>query len=298
VPAFHEDSLKKSTFDLRDKRLLTLPRDDIDAMTVAPKGATAVSVVRKGSDWRLAQPLDARADFSPVDGMVSRVAQAQMTSVVSEGTEPTAADLKKYGLDAPALVATVVAGSAKAVLAIGGKKDDTSLYARDPNRPIIFTVEPSLLTDLTKKPDDLRVKTVFEFQAFSAHALDVTRAGTTIAFVKAKPASTAEASAPELWSQTKPAAKEVNQTAMTDLLNTLSSLRADSFVASAPASGDDMAVTAKFGDTAAPTTEVVTLRKAGTTAYALRTGEPGAAVIPTADFDKAITQLQALTGAK
>jgi hypothetical protein len=298
IPAFHEDSLKKSTFDLRDKRVLTLAREDIDMMSVAAKGQPAVSVARKGSDWRLSAPIDARADFSPVDGMVGRVAEARMTSVVSEGSAPSASDLKKYGLDTPALVATIGAGSAKALLAIGGKKDDTSLYARDPNRPIVFTVEPSLLSDLTKKADDLRVKTIFEFQPFSARGLDVTHAGVPVSFAKAKPSAATDASAPEVWSQTKPTAKAANETAMTDLLNTLSSLRADRFAVSAPGSGDEMVVAVKSGDASAPTTETVTLRKSGTTVYALRTGEPGAAVVPTADFDKAVTQLQALTGAK
>jgi hypothetical protein len=298
VPSYLEDTLKKSTFDLRDKRILTLSRDDIDALALAAPGQAGITVARKGSDWRLSAPLDARADFTAVDTIVGRVSMASMTSIVSEGAEPSAADLKKYGLAAPALVATIGAGSAKAQLALGAKKDDSSVYARDPNRPMVFTVEASLLTDLTKTPDDLRVETVFDFQAFSALSIDLTRAGVTTSFAKQKPAAATDQSAPEVWAQTKPAAKEANQTAMTDLLNTLSSLRVDRFVASAPASGDDLVVAVKFGDAASPTAETVTLRKSGTTVYALKTGEPGAGVVPTADFDKAITQLQALTGAK
>ena len=140
--------------------------------------------------------------------------------------------------------------------------------------------------------------TVFEFQAFSAVAIDLTRSGTTTSFTKAKPASATEASAPEIWSQTKPVAKEANQTAMADLLNTLSSIRVERFVSAAPASGDDLVVVARFGDAASPRTETVTLRKSGTTAYAIRAGDKDAGVIPTADYDKAISQLGALTGAK
>jgi len=47
-------------------------------------------------------------------------------------------------------------------------------------------------------------------------------------------------------------------------------------------------VTARFGDASAPQTETVTLRKVGTVVHAIRTGEPGAAVVSTADFDKAM----------
>ncbi|MND02000.1 hypothetical protein D3C83_212280 [compost metagenome] len=44
--------------------------------------------------------------------------------------------------------------------------------------------------------------------------------------------------------------------------------------------------------------ERVTLRKSGSSAYAIRQDEPGAAVIPVADFDRALSQFKELTGQK
>ena len=85
---------------------------------------------------------------------------------------------------------------------------------------------------------------------------------------------------------------------MTDFLNTVSSLRADSFTDHALASGDDLVVVARSGDASAASEEHVTLRKSGTTVQAIRSDEPGAAVVPTADFDKAVTQFKELTGTK
>lgn len=297
IPAFHEETFRKSTFDLRDKRALNFDRERVDAITLAGRDGSPISLTQKNGNWRFTAPLEAPADFSPVDGLVGRAAQAQMTSIVLEGTEPTPAQLKTYGLDAPQLIATIGAGSTRATLAVGAKKDDTALYARDLSRPIIFTVEPSLLADLTKKPDDLRVKTVFEFQSFSALGLDLSHGATAVSFGK-KAAPGGDAAAAEVWAQTKPAARDVNQTAMTDLLNTLSSLRVDSFVERAPSTGDDLSVVARSGDAATPVEEKVTLRKTGTTAYAIRANDTGAGVIPTADFDKALTALQALTSSK
>ena len=55
---------------------------------------------------------------------------------------------------------------------------------------------------------------------------------------------------------------------------------------------------AKFGDAAAPKEEKVTFRKMGDTVQAIRQGDSGAAVIPAAEFDKVVTQLKELTGAK
>jgi hypothetical protein len=42
----------------------------------------------------------------------------------------------------------------------------------------------------------------------------------------------------------------------------------------------------------------VILRKSGDVVHAIRAGEPGAAVIPTADFDKIVKQLKELTESK
>ena len=66
----------------------------------------------------------------------------------------------------------------------------------------------------------------------------------------------------------------------------------------APAAGDDLVVVARTGDGTSATEERVTLRKAGNTVYAIQTTEPGAGVVATADFDKALTQLKTLTDAK
>jgi hypothetical protein len=299
VSAYQDDTLNRTTFDLRDKRVLVFARDAADAVTLTSKSQPAISLAKKGSDWRLTAPIDARADFSPVDGLVGRLDQVRMLSIVSEGSEPTPAQLKTYGLDAPQVIATVGAGSAKATLAIGAKQDDGHLYARDLSRPIVFTVEPALLTDLTKKVDDLRVKDVFEFKSYSASSLDVTHGATAVSFGKKKPADAKpDAPAADVWAQTKPSAKDVNQTAFTDFANTLSSLHVDRFVDTVPASGDDLVVSSRTGEGATATEEHVTLRKSGETVYAIRAGEPGAGIVPAADFDKALSQLKTLAESK
>jgi hypothetical protein len=294
---FLEDTLNRTTFDLRNKKVLAFDRETVDHITLQPATGPAVELAKEASDWTITAPVTARADFSPVDGLISRVEGVQMTSVVHEGGEPAAADLKKFGLDKPRLVATLGAKSTRAALALGADKDDTSIYARDLSRPLVFTVDKSLLTDLQKQPTDLRVKDVFTFKSYTAVGLDVTLGGATTSF--AKSTSTTETPAgPDVWKQTAPAAKDVNATAMADFLNTLSSMRADRFVTEYPNSGEDLLVVARFGSAAPPTEERVTLRKAGNTVYAFSGKDPGAAVVPTADLDKAISQLKDLTGVK
>jgi hypothetical protein len=298
ISGYLEDTLSRTTFDLRDKAVLKFSRDTTDLVRLEAPGSPQVTLARKGTDWRLTAPIETRADSSPVDALLNRASQGQMTSIVAgESGPPSAADLKKFGFDRPQLLATFGAGSTTAALAIGAKKDDTAVYVRDLSKPLIFTVETSFLNDLKKGPADFRVKDVFEFKSFTAQSIDITRAGTTMSFAKSKPAG-GDASAAEVWKQTQPEAKDVNQTGMTDLLNTLSSFRATTFADRPVASGEEVIVSARSGDAAKPVEERVTFRKSGDVVHAIRPNEPGAAVVPTADFDKALSQLKELTGTK
>jgi len=303
LSSYIEESLNKTTFSFREKSVLKFSREGVDSLTLEPAGAPAVSLAKKGNDWRLVKPVDAKADFGSVDSVVSKVGQAKMKAIVApDPAKPTAeitpADLKKYGLDKPQAVATIGAGSTRATLALGAAGEDKTLYARDLSRPIVFTVEASLLEDLKKKPDDFRVKDVFEFRTFNGLGVDLTFGGQTYTFEKQKASSQPQSTTAEVWKQTKPAAKDVDQTKITDLLSTISNLRADKFEDKAFASGEDLTVVARHGEAATPATERIILRKSGTTVQAIRAGEPGAAVVSTSDFDKAVALLKELTGAK
>ena len=298
VGSYLDGQLNRTTFDLRDKSVLKFDRTKVDSLELKPSGAPDVSLTKKTSDeWRLATPVAAKADFSVVDGVLSKISQAQMKSIVEEGD--AAATLKKYGLDAPQVQAIIGAGSTRATLALGGKAPDGNLYARDLTRPMVFEVEPSLLDDLKKKPDDVRQKMLFEFRSYTALNLDVAHGAEAFSFAKsAGPAKDKEGVGADVWKETKPSARDVDQTKMTDFLVDLANLKASSFTDRAVAGGDEYVFTVRFGDEKSPQDERVTLRKSGTTVHALRQGEPDAAVIPTADFDKAISELKAVTGSK
>jgi hypothetical protein len=299
VASYLEDTFNREAFALRDKEALKFASDAVDAITIERTGSPTLSFTRRDDNWRLTAPVDARADFGSVDGIVRAVDQAQMQAIVAgENGEPTAAELRKFGLDRPQALVTIGAGSARASLALGAAQDDGAVYARDLSRPLVFTVASSLADELKKTPDDLRQKDVFVFRAYSATGLDLTHGGRTWSFLKETTAATDATPSSETWKKTAPEAGEVNQTAMTDWLNSLSTLRAESFTAKTPAAGEDLVVVARSGTSGATSEERVTLRKAGSAAYAIRPDEPGAAVVPVADLDRVLSQFKELTGTK
>jgi hypothetical protein len=302
IGASANDTLNRTPFDLREKSVLKFDRQKADTLKLEPAGTPAVAFAKKGADWRLTAPMDAKADTNAVDGLVGKLNETKMKSLVTaDGTK----DLKKYGLDKPQAVTTVGVGSTRATLAIGSKLEDGSVYARDLSRPLIFSVDATLLDDLKKKADDFRVKDLFEFRSFTALGLDVTHGAESFSFEKQKappPASSpVNPSAPpppaETWKQTKPAAKDVDRTKFDDLLTNLSNLKAEKFADKPLTTGDTYVVTARFDETS-PKTERVTFRKSGDVVHAICEGETGAAVVPTADFEKVVSGLKDLTGGK
>ncbi len=298
VSGYLEDSLNKSTFGLRDKSALQFERDLVDAVSIDIAGSPALAFAKKGDAWRFTRPYDASADAGAIDGMIGRLATARMSAIEAKDI---AADQKKFGLDKPQGTVTIGSGSSAARIAFGAKKDDTTIYARDLSRPLVFTVESALLEEFKKKPEDLRRKDIFEFRAFSALEAAITAGGQGLEFAKVKGAKPADPNAPvpDVWKLTKPEAKDVDQTKMTDLLTALASLRAESFAEKPLATGESFVVRVKYGDDPATAkTEEVRFMKSGAVVHAMVPGEGGAAVVSTSEFDRALTLAKELAGVK
>ena len=163
IPSYVDTTFNRSTFDLRDKAVLTVNRDEIGSLAVTTP-ASSMRLEKVAGEWKLAQPVAARADFSAVEGLVSRLTTLQMKSVAA----PEAADLAQYGLDKPAATATIGSGSSQATLALGKAAGEGTVYARDLSKPQVVTVESALLDELKKAPGEYRQKDLFDARAFNA----------------------------------------------------------------------------------------------------------------------------------
>ena len=286
VLGYLESTFNRTPFELRDKKLLTFDREKVDQIQVE-NGASTVALKKAGGDWRVTAPVDARGDFSAIEGLVSRLQGAEMKSVVAEHAD----DLKQYGLDKPSLLVTIGLGSARAGLAFGGKTDKGDVYARDVTGNQVVSVAPDLVTDLTKPVDDYRRKDLFEFRPFTLSRIEITRDGTTLTIEKQKGKGKDGA---DTWvnAATK---KTLDGPKTEDALSKLSGLRAQSFAdAKTPTAAGKpvLAVTAAFED--GKKTETVTFVRTGGDVYASRPDEPGAAKVDQTEFDAALKALDAL----
>lgn len=222
ISATLDAAFNKGTFDLRDKTVLKIDREAIDFVEVVSARQT-VRLTRSGTDWDMKQPLQTRGDNGVVGDVLTKVLALQMKSVVVSDAK----DLAAYGLDRPAYTVTMGLGSARSTLHVGANADESTVYARDVSRPVIFTIDRSLIDDLKKDPSEFRRKDVFDFETMDATGLEITRDRQTKIYTKVN--ATAPA-APATWREVSPNAGDMDAAKMETALSKLAYLRAVSFV--------------------------------------------------------------------
>ncbi len=283
VATFVETSLARSAFELRDKRVLRFERDQADGLEITADGRVPVTFTRANSDWRVTAPVNARGDYGAIEGLLTRLSTTMMSGI--ETTDLT--DLKKYGLDQPSSSIVIKAGSTTATLAVGTSVEGKA-YARDMARPMVFTVDPAFATELLKDAGEYRKKELFEFRAFSAKSLVVTRGADTVTFTKV--AGSGDNPTDKWTIATGGATRDADAAKMDDLLAKLSNLRADIFVAAAPAAAATPAVkiAAAFDENKK---EDASIGRDGADAYGTRPDEAGAMKLTGSAVDEALKAL-------
>jgi hypothetical protein len=278
VPSFLDSTFNHGTFDLRDKSVLKLDREKVDTVEVTAGGRTT-RVEKKNGEWQIGEPSLGRAEFGAVDGLVSRISSVQMKSIV-----PDSSDLKKYGLDKPAVTVRLGSGSSQATLLIGGPAETGTVYAKDFSRPTVFTIESTLLDDLKKDGSEYRQKDLFDARSFNTTRLEIVRNGQTSVFEKTK-VKDKDGKEQEKWRQTAPAARDVDAAKIEALISAATGARATGFVDSTAKTGLDkpeLSLAFKYDE---GKDEHVAFARTKDGAYASRAGSPGAAKVEASVID-------------
>ena len=272
VSSFVDSTFNKNTFALRDKTIITIDREKVDRIEIVAD-KRSVTLAKTGSEWQIVAPLMARADFAAVEGALERLSSAQMQGIVA----PDQADLKKRKLDPPVASFTATAGSSRATL-LFGETENALIYAKDAARPMVFTVAPTLYTDLIRDLGEFRRKDLFDSRSFTATHVEFKRGAETVTLNKTK-----NKDGSETW--TNGEGKMVHAMKVEELLSKVSSLRAESFESTTNAAlkSPALAIIIRFDENKM---EQVTFAKAGADVVASRVGEPGTAKVQASSFDE------------
>jgi hypothetical protein len=285
ISSFLDSIFNRGSFDLRDKTVLKLDREKVDALDVSTASGHAQEFRKVNGEWQLTSPVPARAEFTAVDGLVSRIASLQMKALVPPATAATPA----YGLDKPAATVRIGSGSSQATLVLGAPAGEGAIYARDLSRPAVFTVEASILDDLKKDASEYRQKELFDARAFNATRIEIVNNAQTTIFEKTK-TKDKDGKETETWRQAAPA-RDVDSAKVEALVSATTEARATGFADDQAKTGLDkpeLTVVVKYDENKE---DRVTFARAGGTAYAARAGSPGASIVDPSVIDGIVKAL-------
>jgi Domain of unknown function (DUF4340) len=227
-------SLEKTTFDLRDK----------DVLSVRDLGLTRVALRSRKHDWEVARepgqpfafirPKKEEADTTAVSSWISTLRGSKATRFLQDTPE----ERKRTGVGKPDLEATFVRGSTETVrvkLATGRKESDPVYVLREDGMGTSLTVVPrTAIAALDKAPGELRDRTLLHAKPEDVAQIRFSGgpADSSLALRRERPTD----GGLERWILASPSG-EVDPFKASSLLYGLTSLRAE--VADAPALADD-----------------------------------------------------------
>jgi hypothetical protein len=286
VSSYIDSTFNKTTFALRDKTVLKLDRDKVDTLAIiTPKRTVRFS--KADGEWKMTEPVKARADFTTVDGIVSRVNTLQMKSIVSDAVTDD-------GLDKPEATIQLGSGSSQATLVLGKGAGDGAVYAKDQSRPLILTIDSAIVAEVTKDAGEYRQKDLFDARTFNSTRLEIVAGSQAIAFEKTK-TKDKDGKDEEKWKQVAPTAKDVDQAKIDALITAITQARATGFVDTTAKTGlDKPELTFTIKSDEGKREEKVSFARSGKEAFAARAGEPGAAKIDTATVESITKAMEGL----
>jgi hypothetical protein len=257
VASWVESSFDKKPFDLRDRDLLHVKRDDVRSLEVAgPDGGFALARTEAG-EWAFTKPLATRAGRWSVDGLLGTVENLRMDSVAGESVTD-AKEIARYGLAKPSRSVTLVTkDGATRTLEIGGAAPDpnptpapspapgqkpekpkaTKYYARQAGGGLVAVVPATLADDLAKGMGELRAKRLLEVATYETEGFDVTAAGATKTYAKSTTKDKDGVDKTQ-WKRTAPDAKDLDTTKVEDALFKMGGVEVAEFVDSPKAASD------------------------------------------------------------
>jgi hypothetical protein len=249
VPQWVEGGFDKKPFDLRDRDLLHVKRDDVRSLEISgPEGSYALARTDAG-EWAFTKPAATRAGRWSVDGLLGTVEKLRMESVAAEA--PT--DVKPFGLDKPArTVGLVLKDGSTRALEIGTAAPDptatpspspspakrgerpeppkpTKYYARQEGTGLVAVVPATLADDLAKGMGELRAKRLLEVATYETEGFETLAGGTKKVYAKST-TKDKDGFDKTQWKRTAPDAKDLETTKVEDALFKMGGVEVQEFV--------------------------------------------------------------------
>jgi Domain of unknown function (DUF4340) len=192
-----------------------------DIQQIELRSPTHDIVVERSKDgWRFVKPIQGEADRATVDSMADAIAGLQITDTINE----TPTDLAPFGLQNPAVNVIITTRDHRVLPAIMVGKDTpvgNSAYIKSGQKPGILLVANSFPSQVEKSLDDLRPRSLIGFKPDEVREVVLdSNNGVPLELNKKG----------EQWTITKPKLYAADNSAVQQLLDTITNARVTDFI--------------------------------------------------------------------
>lgn len=217
-------AVEKTTFDLRDKRVVPVEDPEIAGLEVTTPNGERYQLTRQDGKWRLVAPFADRADEQAVSKLLTALRNLRATKYVTDTA--SADDVAKHKLDKPKMEAVVTLTSGVRVSLTWSQPDEkeATTYARRREATFIAEVPASIFTDLGVTAAALRDKSLATFDKDKVSKVAFALGDGPLTLERKKPEG--DAGKTEDWAITAPTPGEAKKWKMNSVLWGLSSMKA------------------------------------------------------------------------
>jgi Domain of unknown function (DUF4340) len=183
LASYLKSSLEKKMFDFRQKDIFTFEPDDIGSISLKAKD-TSWLARKKADEWFLESPVRALARKSRIEEVLRTLSNLRAKDFVAE--EKPEAEVVKYGLKEPEYSVALGLPAKNQEIVFSLHKQDETVYATTSISNKIITAEGQVLTDIDKKPEDLREKQVVLFSSWEADRISLKKGDLALTVAKNK----------------------------------------------------------------------------------------------------------------
>ena len=198
---------------LRDHTVLHLSSTHVVSFDLKNRSGELAAAKQK-AEWKFTKPIATLADEANVNSLLGAVDSGRMVSIASDKPD----NLDKYGLAPPAIAFSAVDDAGKTATLLIGKKEGEDYFARDPSRPVIFTINEDLHKKLSENYSDLRDRKVIHFTEAEINHIEIHNASGVIAATR---------KSPDEWTADVPTAIKGKSAETWKIFGPLSGARAD-----------------------------------------------------------------------
>ena len=214
------------------KKLVVLDKDAIAEIALTyPERAVTLKKTEAGK-WRITQPVEADADESTVNNLITAVVDAEVKRTLDEVPQ----DLTVYGLNAPVTKMKLTLKDGKSLPLVSLGKDTPvgfSVYAQKEGEQKILLVPQTLRMGLAKEVKDLRDRTILTFTDDEVKKVEIRAADNEVVLNKADGG----------WRLEKPTSAKADDAEVRTFLANLRSIRAQDFLEDPPLESKEFGLT-------------------------------------------------------